>query len=109
SRAGVRIIAPARARAVERLSGGKWLIPVEFQGPMVIKSNFLVDARRKRHHMGIEDGASQTVALSAQWTLWDQAYVQTRVEAGSDEWFWGSPLPDGSYAATIFLDSTRVA
>jgi flavin-dependent dehydrogenase len=110
SRAGVRIIAPARARAVQRLPSGKWLIPVATSnGPVVIKSTFLVDARGKRHHMCIDDGAPQTVALSAQWSLWDRAYVQTRIEAGSDEWFWGSPLPDGSYAATIFLDSTRVA
>jgi hypothetical protein len=59
--------------------------------------------------MGIDGGAARTVALSAQWTRCDPAYVETRIEAGADEWFWGSPLPDRSYAATVFLDAKRVA
>jgi flavin-dependent dehydrogenase len=110
SRAAVRIVSPAKARAVRHLSGGEWLIPVATSdGPMVVKSRFLVDARGKRHRMCIDDGASRTVALSAPWTSGDQAFAETRIEAGNDEWFWGSPLPDGSYAAAIFLDSARVA
>ena len=110
SRAGVRIISPSRARAAQRLPGGKWLIPVATSnGPMAVKCRFLVDARGKRHHKCIDDGAAQTAALSAQWSLWDRGFVQTRIEAGRDEWIWGSPLPDGSYAATMFLDLTRVS
>ena len=66
SRAAVRIVAPAKARAVRHLSGGEWLIPVATSdGPMVVKSKFLVDARGKRHRMCIDDGAPRTVALSA--------------------------------------------
>jgi flavin-dependent dehydrogenase len=110
SRAAVRVVAPAKARAARRLSAGEWLVPVATSdGPMVIKSRFLVDARGKRHRMCIDDGAPRTAALSASWALGDRAFSETRIEAGSDEWFWGSPLPDGSYAATIFLDSARVA
>lgn len=110
ARAAVRIIAPGRARKAERQSEGGWLIPVAASwGPALIKSRFLVDARGRRHHMGIDGGAPRTVALSAQWTRCDPAYVQTRIEAGADAWFWGSPLPDRSYAATVFLDSRRVA
>jgi hypothetical protein len=59
--------------------------------------------------MRIDDGAPRTVALSAPWASGDRAFAETRIEAGNDEWFWGSPLPDGSYAAAIFLDSARVA
>jgi flavin-dependent dehydrogenase len=110
SRAAVRIVSPAKARAVRHLCGGEWLIPIATSdGPMVVKSRFLVDARGKRHRMCIDDGAPRTVALSAPWTPGDQAFAETRIEAGNDEWFWGSPLPDGSYAAAIFLDSARVA
>jgi len=109
-RAGVRIVAPAKARAVRHPSAGEWIIPVATSdGPVVIKSRFLVDARGKRHRMCIDDGAPRTAALSAPWALDERAFAGTRIEAGSDEWFWGSPLPDGSYAATIFLDSVRVA
>jgi flavin-dependent dehydrogenase len=110
SRAAVRVVARAKARAARRRSGGEWLIPVSTSdGPLVIKSRFLVDARGKRHRMCVDDGAARTAALSAPWALADRAFAETRIEAGSDEWFWGSPLPDGSYAATVFLDSARVA
>jgi flavin-dependent dehydrogenase len=110
SRAGVRVVAPAKARAVRLSSAGEWLVPVATSdGPVVIKSRFLVDARGKRHRMCVEDGAPRTAALSAPWTFRGPAFAETRIEAGSDEWFWGSPLPDGSYAATIFLDASRVA
>jgi hypothetical protein len=49
------------------------------------------------------------VAISAHWIRDAQCFAETRIEAGRDEWYWGNPLPDNSYAATIFLDSTRVA
>ena len=84
---------PVVARAVRRQSGGEWLVPVATSdGPLVIKSRFLVDARGRRHHMCIDDGAPRTVALSAPWRACDRAYAETRIEAGSDEWLWGSPL-----------------
>ena len=73
SHAAVRIVSPAKARAVRHLSGGEWLIPVATSdGPMVVKSRFLVDARGKRHRMCIDDGAPRTVALSAPWASGDQ-------------------------------------
>jgi flavin-dependent dehydrogenase len=110
SRAGARVLAPAKARAARRLSVGAWFIPVTTSdGPMLVKSRFLVDARGKRHRMCVEDGAPPTAAVSAPWALGDRSFAETRIEAGSEEWFWGSPLRDGSYAATIFLDSARVA
>ncbi len=110
AQAGVRLVAPAKARVAARLAGEEWLIPVATcDGPTVIKSRFLVDARGKRHRMSIDDGAPRTVALSAPWALGDRAFAATRIEAGSDEWLWGSPLPGGCYAATIFFDAARVA
>src|SRR5215469_4786683 len=73
ARSGVDVITPAKARAVERAAGGGWLIPVvDSERAVVIKSKFLVDARGKRHSMGVDDGASRTVALSAQWDLVDK-------------------------------------
>jgi flavin-dependent dehydrogenase len=61
ARAAVRIIAPGRARKAERQSEGGWLIPVAASwGPALIKSRFLVDARGRRHHMGIDGGAPRT-------------------------------------------------
>jgi flavin-dependent dehydrogenase len=106
---GTRVIAPAAARAVRR-EAGEWIVSVTASaGPLAIKAQFLVDARGKRRHPCIADGAPITVAMSAPWLPSDGAYVETRIEAGRDEWMWGNPLPDGSYAATIFVDSARVA
>jgi 2-polyprenyl-6-methoxyphenol hydroxylase-like FAD-dependent oxidoreductase len=106
---GTHVIAPAAARAV-RHEAGEWLVPVATPaGPLAIKARFLVDARGKRRHPCIADGAPTTVAMSAPWLPGDGSYAETRIEAGRDEWMWGNPLPDGSYAATIFVDSARVA
>jgi flavin-dependent dehydrogenase len=110
SKAGTRMIAPAAVRAVRREAPGKWLIPVAAPaGPLAIEARFLVDARGRRRHLCIDNGAPITVAMSAPWLPCDGSYVETRIEAGRDEWMWGNPLPDGAYAVTIFLDAARVA
>jgi flavin-dependent dehydrogenase len=110
SEAGARVIAPATARAIRREACGKWHVPVVAPaGPLVIEARFLVDARGKRRHSCIDNGAPTTIAMSAAWLPCDGSYAETRIEAGRDEWVWGNPLPDGSYVATIFLDAARVA
>ena len=53
--------------------------------------------------------ARPTAAISASWTLRDRSFAETRIEAGRDAWFWGSPLPHLRYVATIFLDPKRIA
>ncbi len=107
---GTRVIVPATARAVRHEACGEWLVPVATSaGPLAIKAKFLVDARGKRRHPCIDDGAPTTVAMSAPWLPCDSTYAETRIEAGRDEWMWGNPLPDGSYATTIFVDSARIA
>jgi flavin-dependent dehydrogenase len=107
---GVRLIAPAAAHSPQHLSAGGWLIPVSIHdGSIVIKAGFLVDARGKRRRVWPNEGTPHTAAISAVWLLTDPSFVETRIESGDDEWFWGSNLPGGSYAATIFLDTVRVA
>jgi 2-polyprenyl-6-methoxyphenol hydroxylase-like FAD-dependent oxidoreductase len=107
---GTRVVALATARAARREACGEWLVPVVASaGPLMIKARFLVDARGKRRHPCIDDGVPTTVAMSAPWLPCGGCYAETRIEAGRDEWVWGNPLPDGSYAATIFVDSARVA
>jgi flavin-dependent dehydrogenase len=109
TRAGVRLMAPARARAPQHLASGGWAVPVATPaGASVIKAAFLVDARGKRAH-GCDDSTPRTAAMSALWSTPDQFFAQTRIEAGFDAWFWGSPSPGSCYAATIFLESQRIA
>src|SRR5262245_284819 len=110
ARAGVRLMPAARARAPRRLPSGGWAVPVATaQGETLVTAGFLVDARGKRRRTGKEDGAPGTAAITAAWAPADRSFVETRIEAGSDAWFWGSPLPGGAYAATIFLDAERMA
>jgi flavin-dependent dehydrogenase len=108
-RAGAQLMEPATARTPERLRSGGWIVPVTTpDGSTLVKSKFLVDSRGKRHGTLVKV-APRTAAISAAWMLEGRAFDETRIEAGRDEWFWGSPLPDGSYAATIFLDSGRLS
>ncbi len=110
ARAGVRLVAAARARAPQRLPSGGWAIPVATPaGATVVAAAFLVDARGRRRHGGGTDPAPRTAAISATWTASDRSFAETRIEAGRDAWFWGSPLPGSGYAATIFLDAERAA
>jgi flavin-dependent dehydrogenase len=109
-RAGVRLMPAAHARAPRRLPSGGWAIPVATpEGATLVTANFLVDARGKRRPGGQEDGTPRTAAISAAWAPADRSFVETRIEAGPDAWFWGSPLPGDAYAATIFLDAERTA
>jgi flavin-dependent dehydrogenase len=106
---GVRLIAPAAARSPQRLATGGWIVPVATpNGATALKARFLVDARGKRRRAWSDDRAPRTAAVSAAW-MFDRSFRQTRIEAGADEWYWGSALPDGGYSATIFLDAIRIA
>jgi flavin-dependent dehydrogenase len=108
-RAGARLIAPASARSPHRVASG-WAVPIKAsRGSLIIRSTFLVDARGRRLRAGADDGAPRTAAISSTWALRDRPIAETRIEAGADEWYWGSPLPNLRYGATIFLDSARIA
>jgi hypothetical protein len=48
-----------------------------------------------------------TLALYAYWRVTGIRGPETRVEAGSEEWFWGAPLPDGTFNATVLVDPAR--
>src|SRR5262249_21388174 len=89
TRAGVRLMPVARARAPRRLPSGGWAIPVATaKGATRVTARFLVDARGKRRRGGHEDGP-RTAAISAAWAPADRSFGQTRIEAGPDAWFWG--------------------
>lgn len=104
--AGVRIIQPAQAlppRATER----GWLISARQGGSLHrIAARFLVDAtgrhailcRRKRRY------SAPTIAIYGYWRSPLLDGPETRVEAGADAWFWGAPLPDGTFNAAVFVD-----
>jgi flavin-dependent dehydrogenase len=110
AQSGTRLIAPATARAPQRRQRGGWVVPIATSsGTALMRARFLVDARGRRPRACIDNGAPPTVALSASFIVDDSEFAETRIEAGIDSWYWGNPLPRQGYAATIFIDSARVA
>ncbi len=104
------MLAPASARTPQRIPSGGWLIPAKTsKGLAYIAADFLIDARGKRWRTSADVKGPRTVALSAAWRHTDRTCMETRIEAGTDEWYWGCPLHDGLYSATLFVDATRAA
>jgi hypothetical protein len=48
-----------------------------------------------------------TLALYGRWSGTPNLGAGARVEAGEEEWFWGAPMPDGTYSAAAFIEPSR--
>ena len=105
---GVRILQPARV--IERkCREGAWTVTVETGGEIrALRADFLADARgraaagawRKRV------AGPATLALYAYWQG-EALPDQPSIEAGPDAWYWGVPLPDGTYNSLAFVDAKQ--
>jgi hypothetical protein len=107
ARAGVRIIQPGSARRPGKDASGLWSVPVAAQSGIIeLRSRFLVDAVGKRSLLGGGSTVQSppTISLYGYWDGHAVAGPETRVEAGRNHWYWGAPLPDGSFNATVFID-----
>src|SRR5262245_22192185 len=103
---GVRVMQPAVVRARMRDDQGWHLDVQSADRSLALDADFLADAggrsailRGRRQRAG-----HRTFALYGYWhggSLPDEP----RIEAGDDAWYWGVPLPDGSYNAMVFLDA----
>jgi flavin-dependent dehydrogenase len=104
--AGTTLLRPVRVAAIRRTDCG-WRVDASLQGqPISIDSGFLVDSTGRTNLLrGRRTFCSEPMlALSAYWRN-DPAWgFETRVESGATEWFWGAPLPDGSFNATVFVE-----
>jgi flavin-dependent dehydrogenase len=106
---GVQVLQPAHAARPCWQSHQHWLIPLRGQGgQMVIKTKFLILATGK-HCSLVQTKLHQpsTLAIYGYWRETQLQGWESRVEAGTDEWFWGAPLPDGRFNAAVFLDAKR--
>jgi flavin-dependent dehydrogenase len=102
---GVRVLQPARVRARKESDDG-WRVDLDSDaGAEQIRADFLAEAT------GRSSGPSgrkrrtgcRTLALYAYWrgpALPDEPSI----EAGEEAWYWGVPLPDGSYNTLAFID-----
>jgi flavin-dependent dehydrogenase len=105
---GVRVLQPAQVVGQERTARG-WRLRVDGRdGSLELHPQFVADAggrsgslSGRRRPMG-----RRTIAIHGYWTgptLPDRP----RIEAGVDAWYWGVPIPDGSYNTLVFVDGDR--
>jgi len=108
--AGVHVLQPAQAMRPCHEALGQWRIPMHYAGARgEMRARFLVDATGRSALLAgrKERRAPATLALYAYWRNTDIEGDETRVEAGPDMWFWGAPLPDGTFNATVLLDADQ--
>ena len=101
---GVRIHQPAQV-VEQAWEVGKWRLTVDAEGTSKsLDADFVADASGRR---GISRRQTRTGASTlAIYGYWRGASLPTRprIEAGQDCWYWGVPLPDGSYNTLAFVD-----
>jgi flavin-dependent dehydrogenase len=108
-RVGVRVMQPAAVRARQRC-GDEWMLSIEAAGRILdVRAAFLADAsgrsaflRGRRVQM-----ARRTLALYGYWRG-RSLPRRPRIESGTAEWYWGVPIPDGSYNTLVFVDEEVV-
>lgn len=103
---GVAVLQPATIRRRTR-DDDVWRLTMETRGTTrVVRARFLVDAAGRAAALPgrrIRTGP-RTVAL---YQYWEGAQVPSapRIEAGTDAWYWGVPLPGGRYNTLAFVDA----
>lgn len=108
--AGASLLQPARALRPARGRDGGWLVPLRHRGRLrFARARLLVDASGRRSMLAARKQRSSPpqLALYGYWRGIPDDIAETRVESGSGYWFWGAPIPDGTYNATVFVDPRR--
>jgi flavin-dependent dehydrogenase len=105
--AGAALLQPAQARRSPEWTGATWRIPIRYRcEDWTVAASFLalgtgrsglLPGRRMRR-------SRPTLAIYAYWRDVRFRDAKTRVEAGTNRWYWGAPLPDGLFNAMVFLD-----
>ena len=102
----VDLLQPARAGRPRRGPHG-WVIPVQgASAGVLVHARVLVDASGRR--VGAR-GSPRTLAMWGYWRGVAGAGIEARVEAARDAWYWGAPLPGGTFNAAVFVDASSGA
>jgi flavin-dependent dehydrogenase len=103
---GVRVLQPAVVVARTTHEAG-WQLAIESAGRMIeLHTAFLADAsgRATARSKSRTAVGHRTLALHAYWS--GEALPRSpMIEAGTSAWFWGVPLPDGTYDLLAFVDA----
>lgn len=106
--AGVGVLQPAQVRHLEPAAGG-WRLRLDGPaGAMDLHTRFLADASGRSARLGGRRRAMgpRTIAIHGYWTG-KRLPSRPRIEAGEAAWYWGVPIPDGSYNTLVFVDGER--
>jgi flavin-dependent dehydrogenase len=101
----VEILRPAVLRRAVRVYDG-WSLEIIQDGmARSIFAQFLVDAAGRHGRMARNTlrYAPATCALYGYWRDDQSECRAPQAEAGENAWYWGAPLPDGSFTAIVFL------
>jgi flavin-dependent dehydrogenase len=105
---GAQVLHPAVLRA-HVATPDEWQLSVDApSGPVEIHAAFLADASGRAARLGGTRRAMgpRTIAVHGYWAG-PGLPQRPRIEAGAREWFWGVPIPDGSYNTLVFVDGER--
>ncbi|HEV7990850.1 MAG TPA: NAD(P)/FAD-dependent oxidoreductase [Gemmatimonadaceae bacterium] len=105
---GVQVLHPAHVREHVCISEG-WRLHVDGPDESIdLRAHYLAHASGRSARVGGRRRAmgQRTIAIHAYWTG-TRLPEQPRIEAGEREWFWGVPLPDGTYNTLVFVDGER--
>jgi flavin-dependent dehydrogenase len=102
---GVQVDQPARVLA-QAWDGAKWRLTIEAGGvSKQLDADFIADATG-RHSISPRRQTRTGPSTLAVYGYWRGASLPKlpRIEAGDDAWYWGVPLPDGTYNTLVFVD-----
>jgi flavin-dependent dehydrogenase len=102
---GVHVLQPAILRE-RRWDGNAWHLCIHTEtGIVESKTKFLADASGRAAALPARRRCTgcRTLALYAYWRG-RRLPEEPRIEAGAEAWYWGVPLPDGSYNSLVFVD-----
>ena len=102
---GVHVHQPACIREQVQ-DGAKWRLTIDAGGASkCLTADFVADAggRRQASSRRRTKTNASTLAVYGYWRG-SRLPALPRIEAGQDGWYWGVPLPDGSYNTLAFVD-----
>jgi flavin-dependent dehydrogenase len=100
---GVRVYQPARV--IEQFwDGVRWRLQIKSDTDQTdLSVDFVADAAGRRQTRQPTSASPSTLALYGYWRGKSLPSIP-RIEAGRDAWYWGVPLPDGTYNTLVFVD-----
>lgn len=108
--AGVSVLQPATVRVARHEACGWQITGIVGDHTLPIEATYLVDATGRAGFLRGERKfvSSRTIALCG-YLIRQSGADDILVEAQSDGWCWGAPVPGGQFVAMVFLDADRIA